>query len=120
MLYIFDVVGTPCLKLGYTNGCPWEGVRDGFWKLDHLASCCGKVGWDDLDLLYLTLGDMADEALINELVPPLEGEFWDRQQLEMLTLALKVHLRFRHELGNDIWKLPLPPKPLAPAVGRGI
>ena len=79
-----------------------------------------KLGWDDFELLYLTLGDMAHEALIKELVPRLEGEFWDREQLEMLTLALKVHLRFRHDLGNDDWTLPLPPKPLAPAVGRGI
>ena len=95
-------------------------MRDGLWKLVHLASCCGKLGWDDLELLHLSPGDMADEASMKELVPPLEGEFWDREQLEMLTLALKVHLCFRHELGNDDWTLPLPPKPLAPAANRGI
>ena len=121
MLYLFDVVGTPCIKLGYTNGCPWDRARDGFWRLVHPASCCGNLGWDNLELIYYTPGERQDEAAIKELVPPLEGEFWDREQKDMLTLALKVFLlqTYRH-LGNEDWMLPLPPKPTTPAIGRGI
>ena len=82
MLYIFDVVGTPYIKLGYTSQCPWLRVREGFWKLVHPVECCGCLGYEDLELLVLTPGSLLDEHAIKLIVPPRQGEFWGREQLE--------------------------------------
>ena len=51
VLYIFEVVGAPCVKMGFTAGCPWGRIRDGFWKQVHPEACCSKLGWDDLQLM---------------------------------------------------------------------
>ena len=48
MLYIFSVEGTDFVKAGFTSGCPWGRVRDGFWRLVHPEECCGKLGWENL------------------------------------------------------------------------
>ena len=76
MLYISDVVGTPCIKLGYTSQCPWLRVRDGFWKLVHPTDCCERLGYEDLELLLLTPGSLLNEHKLQLLVPPRERD-WD-------------------------------------------
>ena len=75
MLYIFEIEGTDFVKMGYTSGCPWKRACDGFWRLVHPEECCGKLGWDNLQLLTLCRGGLADEALIKEHYPPVAGEF---------------------------------------------
>ena len=118
VLYIFQVVGAPWVKMGFTAGCPWGRIRDGFWKQVHPKACCGKLGWDDLQLMAMVPGSLEDEAAIKEAVPPEVGEFWRRSELDSLLLAMKVHA-CANGCGNDDWELPLPPRPAVPPPGRG-
>ena len=50
MLYIFSIEDTDFVMVGFTGGCPWGRVHDGFWRLVH-PECCGKLGWENLQLL---------------------------------------------------------------------
>ena len=120
MLYIFSVEGTDFVKVGFTSGCPWGRVRDGFWRLVHPVECCGKLGWENLTLLALSPGTMEDEALIKECRPPVIGEFWHRVDLDMLRLVFKMQALSVHGCDNENWELPLPEKPSTPLIGRGI
>ena len=120
MLYIFSIEGTDFVKAGFTAGCPWGRVRDGFWPLVHPEECCGKLAWENLQLLALSPGTMVDEALMQECVPPVAGEFWRRQDLDPLGLFFKVQSISEHGCDNENWELPLPPKPETPPLGRGI
>ena len=66
-------LGTDFVKLGFTSGCPWGRVRDGFWKQVHPEpQCCGKLGWDNLNLIALSPGTLEDEAFINAIVQKSE------------------------------------------------
>ena len=120
MLYIFSIEGTDFVKAGFTSGCPWDRVRDGFWRLVHPEECCGKLGWENITLLALSPGTMGDEALMKECKPPVIGEFWRRQDLDVLILFFKVQAIGEHGCGNENWEFPLPEKPAVPALGRGI
>ena len=115
VLYIFEVLGTPYVKVGYTSGCPWGRIRDGFWKQVHPEACCGKLGYDNLRLLELCPGTLADEAFIKKEVPPERGEFWPRSELDALRSAMK---KLAGDDADDWW-LPFPPRPAMPAPGRG-
>ena len=68
MLYIFEVLGTEYLKMGYTAICPWRRIRWGFCELKHPKVCCGSLGWDDLQLLVLSYGRVEDEKYIQKQV----------------------------------------------------
>ena len=98
---------------------PWGRFRDGFWKNVHPEACCGRLGWDDLQLVAMSPGTLEDEAAIQQQLPPERGEFWPREQLDALRLAMKALATTRHNCGNDDWELPLPPRPAAPPPGRG-
>jgi hypothetical protein len=88
MLYIFRVVGTGCVKMGFTRGDVWKRVATGFWSNVHPATCCGRLGWDNLELLACFDGDEKIEAAIKEALPPHTGEFWpDEQITELLGLC---------------------------------
>ena len=103
VLYIFEVVGTDYVKMGFTSGSPWGRIRDGFWKNVHpegSEGCCGKLAWDNLNLIALVPGDLADEAAVKQAVAPEVGE------LEVLRLALKVQACTRG-CDNTSWELPL-------------
>ena len=50
----------------------------------------------------------------------MAGEFWRRQDLDMLRLFFKVHAIGVHDCDNENWELPLPAKPETPPPGRGI
>ena len=119
MLYIFEIEGTDFVKMGYTSGCPWKRVCDGFWKLVHPEECCGKLGWENLRLIALSHGTLANEAEIKECRPPVVGEFWHKSDLANLRLFQEV-MSISIGFGNDDWDLPLPEKPAEPATGRGI
>ena len=120
VLYVFEVLGTDYIEMGYTSGCPWGRIRDGFWKQVHPTGVCGKLGWDDLNLIALSPGSLEDEALIKAEVSGREGEFWPRSQLEIILLAFKVIACGTHGCDNVNWELPLPPRPEFPLQGRGI
>ena len=76
VLYIFGVRGAAFVKVGYTAGCPWGRVRDGFWRVVHPKACCNRLGWDSLELLSLFPRDLAEEARLQARIPPECGEFW--------------------------------------------
>ena len=101
MLYLFKVVDTPFLKMGFTNGCPWRRVATGFWSNVHPSECCGKLGWENLQLMAVTQGTLEQEAAIKQALPPSLGEFWPEEMAEQI-------LRL---MGDP---LPLPDKPPAP------
>ena len=111
MLYIFLISDTNHVKFGYTNGCPWARVRDGLWRLVHPEACCGKLGWEDLQLVALAPGTIVDENAIQLQQPSVSGEFWHERDLEGLRSAIEARVGAL---------LPLPPKPDAPQMGRGI
>ena len=120
VLYIFEVVGTGFVKMGHTGGCPWRRISDGFWKLVHPTACCRRLGFDDLQLLHLSPGDLEDEGRVQKLLPPARGEFWPVEQLPELRRCLMAVAIDKHRCSAENWQLPLPPRPAAPPVGRGV
>ena len=66
MLYVFKVLDTPFVKMGFTDSCPYRRIAVGFWSNLHPAECCGKLGWSNLHLLALFKGtkeEVADRLL---------------------------------------------------------
>jgi len=109
MLYVFNIIDTPFLKMGFSSGCPWRRVARGFWNNVHPSECCGKLGWHNLELLAVFKGSLADEAAVKRALPPVTGEFWAEEMAKPLLTLLGF-------LGES---LPLPPRPLQPpTVGR--
>ena len=91
MLYIFKVVDTGFVKLGFTHGSPWKRVATGFWSNIHPKACCHKLGWDNLELVACFDGDEKVEAAVKEALPPHFGEFWpDEQITELLCLCWQL------------------------------
>ena len=93
-------------------------MRDGFWRLVHPKACCNRLGWDDLELLGLFPGDLADEARLQARVPPECGEFWPLERLPELRRSL-TELAMEKGCAEEEAELPLPPHPEAPLQGRG-
>ena len=120
MLYVFAVGDTGYLKVGYTSGCPWARARDGFWRVLHPSACCGQLGWENLQLLLLSPGTMAEEKQLHECVPPEEGECYPLARLPDIQAFCKTNGYCNHGCGADDWEMPLPPKPEVPIAGRGI
>ena len=118
VLYVFEVRGAAFVKVGFTAGCPWGRVRDGFWRVVHPKACCNRLGWDGLELLGLFPGDLADEARLQARVPPECGEFWPLERLPELRRAL-TELAMEKGCAEEEAELPLPPRPEAPLQGRG-
>ena len=119
MPYVFAIEGTQYLKVGYTSTCPWERARDGFWRVVHPKACCGQLGWENLRLLLLSPGTLAEEKQLHDCLQFEDGEFYPLEQLDSIKLFFKLN-GWNHGCGNDDWELPLPEKPAAPPLGRGI
>jgi hypothetical protein len=91
MIYIFKVIGTEFVKLGFTQGCPWTRVATGFWSNVHPKACCHKLGWDSLELVACFDGDEQVEAAVKQALPPHTGEFWPAKQItRLLGLCYKL------------------------------
>lgn len=111
MLYVFRIVGTGYVKMGFTRGNPWRRVSTGFWSNVHPSDCCHKLGWENLELVALFEGDMTVEFAIKSVVHPFCGEFWADSKLKLLLNMMEFLCV----------KLPLPSKPLQPLlVDRGV
>jgi hypothetical protein len=67
MIYIFKVIGTEFVKLGFTHGDPWTRVATGFWSNLHPKACCGRLGWDNLELVGCFDGGAEIEAAIKRI-----------------------------------------------------
>lgn len=104
MLYLFKVREAPFVKMGFTSSCPWRRIATGFWSNLHPTDCCGRLGWEDLELLALYPGTLEDEAAIKTTIPPSVGEFWPDSMVDVIKQALS-------NLGGE---LPLPPRPPTP------
>ena len=120
MLYLFSIEGTDYVKAGYTARCPWQRVCDGFWRLVHPPAVCGKLGYENLRLLAMSPGDVEDELRLHAAIQPVVGEFWHRDDAEMIKLFFKANSIVEHACDNDTWELFLPDKPAVPPPGRGI
>jgi hypothetical protein len=91
MIYIFHIVDTGFVKLGFTQGNPWTRVATGFWSNIHPKACCHKLGWENLELLCCFDGGTEAEAAIKQAMPPHFGEFWSEKQItELLCLCYQV------------------------------
>jgi hypothetical protein len=104
MLYVFKVLDTPFVKMGFTSTCPYRRIAAGFWSNVHPRCCCGKLGWSDLQLLALYRGTKKQEKAVHMAVPPTMGEFWLDEELEQLLSTL----------GGLAEALPLPERPAGP------
>ena len=77
VLYIFEVIGTNHVKMGFTAVCPYGRIQNCFWKNVHPEGpegCCGKLAWQDFNLIALVPGDLADEAGVKQC-PRRSGSF---------------------------------------------
>ncbi len=91
-IYIFEVVDTGFLKLGFTAGCPWIRMASGAWSNVHPKACCDKLGFENMKLLALFKGTMEQERVFQSLNPsPENGEFWPDWLRETIILALRGH-----------------------------
>ena len=104
MLYLFKVRDLPFIKMGFTRGCPYRRIATGFWSNLHPSDCCGKLGWDDLELIAVFPGSLEDESALKKTFPPTVGEFWPEEMVNALKGALA-------HLGDE---LPMPPRPPVP------
>ena len=104
MLYLFKVRDAPYIKMGFTNACPWRRIATGFWSNLHPTDCCGKLGWEDLELVAVFPGTEEDEKALKKTFPPTKGEFWPDHMLSVLRSTLAY-------LGGE---LPVPIRPPVP------
>ncbi len=92
-IYLFEVVGSGFLKLGFTAGCPWIRIASGAWSNVHPEACCNKLGFKNMKLLALFKGTLEQEQIFQALNPyPENGEFWPDYFLEALTVSLDERL----------------------------
>ena len=89
MLYVFKVLDTPFVKMGFTDSCPYRRIAVGFWSNVHPAECCGKLGWSNLHLLALFKGTKEHEEAVKRAFPPTAGEFWPEDSLGQLISTLE-------------------------------
>jgi hypothetical protein len=95
-IYLFEVVDTGFLKLGFTAGCPWIRMASGAWSNVHPTACCNKLGFMNMKLLALFKGTLEQERIFQALNPdPANGEFWPDYFLEALTVSLDERLERR-------------------------
>lgn len=88
MLYIFRMLKAPFLKAGFTNSCPYERSRR-FWTVKHPAELCGKLAFEDSELVAVFQGDMSGEKLLQEAFPDRSGEFWDMDKLDAMLAYMR-------------------------------
>ncbi len=95
-IYLFEVVDTGFLKLGFTTGCPWIRMASGAWSNVHPKACCDKLGFKDMKLLALFKGTLEQERMFQSLNQcPEDGEFWPDYFLEVLLWSLDKTLERR-------------------------
>ena len=78
------------------------------------------LGYENLRLLAMSPGDVEDELALHDAIRPVVGEFWHRDDAEMIKLFFKANSIVQHACDNDTWELALPDKPAVPPRGRGI
>ena len=95
-IYIFEVVDTGFLKVGFTTGCPWVRMGYGAWSNVHPKACCNKLGIKDMKLVALYKGTLQHERSFQALNQcPENGEFWPDSFLGLLLLTLDKTLERR-------------------------
>ena len=77
MIYIFEILNSDYIKIGYTSksNVYFRIEYGGFYTNKHPVELCHKLGPDDLNLLYVFLGDIEIEKNIKFLFPN-ENEFY--------------------------------------------
>ena len=91
MLYIFKVVDLPFFKFGFTDETnPWNRIQNGFWTNVHPKELCGKLGFQNFNLLHVFEGDEKLERAMQSIFPPHAGEFWKDEDLSDFVWLLKL------------------------------
>ena len=91
MLYIFKVVDSPFFKFGFTDQTnPWNRIQNGFWTNVHPKELCGKLGFQNFNLLHVFEGDEKLERAMQRIFPPHAGEFWNDEDLSDFVWLLKL------------------------------
>ena len=86
MIYIFEIVGTNYIKLGYTkNQNVYYRIQNGFWTNKHPIELCGKLSPVNLKLYCVFEGDLYIESIMKIMYPPYYGEFYKKEYLKILT-----------------------------------
>ena len=100
MLYIFECVGG-WHKVGISATCPWERFRKfSFWHMRHDPALCNRLGFKDVQLVFLFEGGADEEAALHQQHPPDVSEFYRPGRLPEILAAL-----------SHLAPLPLPPRP---------
>ena len=88
-IYIFEVVDTGFLKVGFTTGCPWVRMGYGAWSNVHPKACCNKLGIKDMKLVGLFKGTLEHERTFQAMNQyPEHGEFWPLPLLDLILSTL--------------------------------
>ena len=91
MLYVFRVVDSQYIKFGWAERKnPYDRIINGFWTNDHPDELCGRLGAENLELIYLFEGDQKLERVIQSLFPPDRGEFWKEEDSDEMINMLKL------------------------------
>ena len=86
MIYIFEILGTDYIKLGYTKheNVYYRIRKNGFYSNEHPVEICNKLGPENLKLLYVYEGNYKTETYIKHKCPSFCGEFYKKSDLENL------------------------------------
>jgi hypothetical protein len=79
MIYIFEILNTGFIKLGFTSKTNvWFRVQGGFWTNKHPSETCNMLGPDHLQLKHVFKGGLYFETMMKKLFPPNvgDGEFY--------------------------------------------
>ena len=97
VLYIFEFPAY--VKLGLAKRCPYERLQRGFWHNRHPPELCNRL--DDVRLLHMFEGGLAEEQALHSALGPCCGEFYASHRLPELLSLIRCMLE----------ELPLPPEP---------
>ena len=91
MIYIFEVLGTDWIKLGYTaNNNVYDRIKiNGFYTNKHPVEVCNKLGAKNLELLFVFQGEEYFEKTIKILYPSNVGEFYPKYMCNIFVNILK-------------------------------
>ena len=88
-IYVFEVVDTGFVKVGFTTGCPWVRMGYGAWSNVHPKACCNKLGIKDMKLVGLFKGTLEHERTFQSMNQyPEHGEFWPLPLLDLILSTL--------------------------------
>ena len=82
MIYIYEILGTSFIKLGYTeNTNVYYRMKNWFLTNKHPIELCEKLHPSNLKLYCVFEGDTYIEFIMKTIFPPFCGEFYKKNIL---------------------------------------